>query len=233
MKARIRIWIYPFVITSMILILVISCKKKEENNLFETGTVTDIEGNAYKTVKIGTQWWMAENLNTTKYRNGDPIPNVYDGGEWRSLTTGAYCNYNNDVNIASTYGRLYNWYAVTDNRNIAPSGWHVPTNDEWALLITFLGGEGVACNKLKEKGNDHWKSFNSGATNETGFTAIPGGCRDLNPLFKFIGEWGMWWSFSENDKYSAWLLGMNIFGDIPRDSHNKYEGLSLRCVRDN
>ena len=180
MKARIRIWAYTLVITSMALILASSCKKKEENNQFETGTVTDIEGNVYKTVKIGTQWWMAENLNTTKYRNGDPISNVYDGGAWHSLTTGAYCNYNNDVNIASTYGRLYNWYAVTDSRNIAPPGW-----------------------------------------------------RDLNPLFIYIGEWGMWWSFSENDKYNAWYLGMNIYGEIPRDSHNKFEWLSLRCVRDN
>jgi uncharacterized protein (TIGR02145 family) len=141
----------------------------------ETNTVTDIDGNIYHTVTIGTQVWMVENLKTTKYRNGDPIPNV-TGNAWAALTTGAYCWYNNDAaTYKATYGALYNWYAVADSRNIAPTGWHVPTDAEWTTLTTFLGGESVAGGKLKETGTNHWTSPNTGATNETGFTALPGG----------------------------------------------------------
>ena len=152
----------------------------------ETGTVTDIDGNTYQTVKIGDQWWMAENLKVTCYRNGDAIPNITDGTTWASLSTGAYCEYNNDINNVATYGRLYNWYAVTDSRNIAPAGWHVPSDAEWKQLEMYLGmsqSEADATGwrgtdeggKLKEVGTMHWNSPNTGATNESGFTALPGG----------------------------------------------------------
>jgi uncharacterized protein (TIGR02145 family) len=142
------------------------------------GSVTDINGNSYKTISIGTQTWMAENLRTNKYRDGSAIPIVTNNTEWAALSSGAYCIYvNNETEIPATYGRLYNWYAVADIRNIASRGWHVPTDAEWLTLITFLGGESVAGGKLKETGITHWGSPNTNATNESGFTALPGGYR--------------------------------------------------------
>jgi uncharacterized protein (TIGR02145 family) len=155
----------------------------------------DNDGNNYRTVKIGTQVWMAENLKTTKYRNGDPIPNVTDGPAWWNLPTGAYCNSDNDVNLWTTYGRLYNWYAVNDSRNIAPAGWHVPTDYEWSKLIAYLGS--LPGDKLREEGTEHWLSPNTDATNETGFTALPGGYRDNTGTFISIGSNGYWWSSTE------------------------------------
>ena len=122
---------------------------KEDDNKPETGTVTDIDGNTYVTVKIGEQWWMAENLKVTHYRNGDSIPNITADIQWAALDTGAWCSYDNNPDNVNHYGRLYNWYAVTDSRNIAPAGWHVATNDEWIALITILGGEITA-------GRDHY-----------------------------------------------------------------------------
>ena len=134
-------------------------------------TFTDIDGNVYHAVVIGTQTWMVENLKTTKYSNGDPIPTAVT-----SLTPGAYCMYNNDaVTYKADYGALYNWYAVADSRNIAPAGWHVPTKTDWTTLTDYLGGESVASGKLKENGSSHWLTPNTGATNSSGFTALPGG----------------------------------------------------------
>ena len=161
------------------------------------GTVTDIDGNLYYAVIIGSQCWMAENLKTTKYRNGDAIPNVTDNTTWSALITGALCNYNNDANNMTTYGRLYNWYAVSDSRNIAPVGWHVPTDVELTTLTDYLGGLSIAGNKLKEPGTTHWASPNTGAVNETGFTALPGGYRVSSGSFSNLGNNGYWWSSTE------------------------------------
>ena len=198
-----------------------------------TGTVTDIDGNVYHTVTIGTQTWMVENLKTTRYRNGDAIPNVTDGTAWGNLTTGAYCNYNNDANNATTYGRLYNWYTVSDNRNIAPTGWHVPTDAEFTTLTTYLGGESIAGGKLKETGTTHWASPNGGATNETGFTALPGGYRHINGSFLYLGIWGMWWSSYEYSTTYSWFLKIHYYyGEANRDWCNNEFGYSVRCVRD-
>src|SRR5665648_943598 len=149
MKKNIRILIYPLIMV-MFLMLSSSCSKTDTNDPTPSGTVTDIDGNVYKTVTIGTQVWMAENLKTTKYRNGDPIPNITDATAWTNLTTGAYCNNNNDANYATTYGRLYNWYAVNDIRNIAPAGWHIPTKAEWTTLTTYLGGQGLSLIHISE-----------------------------------------------------------------------------------
>jgi len=120
--------------------------------------MTDQDGKSYKTVVIGNQTWMAENLKTIHYRNGDPIPLIVDNNAWSGLDSGAFCNCNNtnNMNFVDTYGILYNWHAVSDSRNIAPTGWHVPTNEEWYQLIDFLGGEDVAGEKIKEKGTLHW-----------------------------------------------------------------------------
>jgi len=196
-------------------------------------TVTDIDGNVYNTVTIGTQVWMAENLKTSRYRNGDAIPNVTVNTAWGGLTTGAYCNYNNDAANAAIYGKLYNWYAATDARNIAPTGWHVPSDAEWTTLTTFLGGESVAGGKLKETGTSHWSSPNTGATNETGFTAFPGGYRFSSGTFSNVGNNGNWWSSAEYSSSYAWHWRMFYdTSSVYRDYCSKQFGFSVRCVRD-
>jgi uncharacterized protein (TIGR02145 family) len=198
------------------------------------GAVSDIDGNIYHTVTIGTQVWMVENLKTTKYRNGDPIPNITEGTDWVNLKIGAYCNYNNDEINSTTYGRLYNWYAVSDSRNIAPTGWHIPTMDEWTILTNYLGGISVAGGKLKEIGTTHWESPNTVATNETGFTALPGGYRYyLVGPFKLIGSAGYWWSSTEINKDEIWTRYIiDDSNEFAGWSSNKNYGHSVRCVKD-
>ncbi len=199
-----------------------------------TSTVTDIDGNVYRTIKIGNQVWMAENLMVTHYRNGDPIPNETDDITWGSLTTGACCSYNNDVTNSTIYGRLYNWFAVDDSRNIAPAGWHVPTNQEWRILIDYLGGGEIAGGKLKEAGNTHWTYPNSGATNESGFTALPSGDRlYLIGGFSQMGTETSFWSSTEFDTEFVYFRQLSF--DAPKVSWrygSKYWGISVRCVKD-
>ena len=197
------------------------------------GTVTDSEGNIYKTIQIGTQVWMAENLKTTRYRNGDPIPNIIGDGEWSGLNTGAYC-YENFI-----YGYFYNWYAVNDSRSIAPAGWHVPTEAEWTILTNFLGGENIAGSKLKETGIIHWMELNDDATNESGFTALPGGYRrsfysKYEGSFEPQGRTGSWWSSTESDKLSAWTRSAHYFNIKVADKSSiaKTFGISVRCLKD-
>jgi len=195
------------------------------------GTMTDIDGNVYKTVKIGNQIWMAENLKVTRYRNGDPIPNVTGKTQWKNLKTGAYCNYDNNSSNAKTYGRLYNWYAVNDSRNIAPAGWHVPTDKEWKQLENYLGSE--AGGKLKERGTIHWKSPNKGATNSSDFTALPGGYRTNNGPFYVIGLGADFWSATQYNSYYAWYRYLYYYGsDVYRNYYGKRYGFSVRLVRD-
>jgi len=198
-----------------------------------TGTVTDIDGNVYQTVRIGNQWWMAENLKVTHYRNGEPIPNVTDNSSWYALLSGAYCDYNNDVSNVATYGRLYNWYAVSDSRNIAPAGWHVPSDAEWQSLVDYLGGDAIAGGKLKEAGTTHWLSPNTGATNESGFTALPGGYRYSGGSFFNMGYYAYFWSSTENNSYTAWgrYLSCN-YSQVGRNYFKEQVGFSVRCVRD-
>ncbi len=192
------------------------------------GTVTDFDGNVYQTVTIGEQVWMAENLKATHYRNGDPIPNVADFSEWVWLTTGAYCEY---ISVA-TYGRLYNWYAVDDSRGLAPEGWHVPTDAEWQTLVDYLGGGSVAGGKMKETGTTHWNSPNTGATNESGFSALPGGFRG-GGIFTGIGDNALFWSSSEANSSDAWYRYLNSFSsEIDRNDTGKPSGFSVRCVKD-
>lgn len=198
-------------------------------------TVTDIDGNVYQTVTIGTQVWMEENLKVTHYRNGDSIPNVTDGAAWSTLTTGAYCEYNTDSANVPTYGRLYNWYAVADSRNIAPVGWHVATDSEWQTLSDSLGGDLVAGGKLKEAGTAQWNSPNTGATNESGFSALPGGYRYFGSGTYFtMGNYASFWSSTEYSSSYAWglFLGYDNLG-ITRGGYVKGYGFSVRCVRDN
>jgi len=209
-----------------------------------SGTVTDIDGNVYQTVTIGSQVWMAENLKVTHYRNGDPIPHVTDSGVWSGLTSGAYCEYNNDVNNVTTYGRLYNWYAVDDSRNIAPEGWHVPTDEEWKQLEMYLGMSQAQADasgwrgtdeggKLKATGTTHWSSPNTGATNESGFSALPGGGRYLNGYFDTMGYLASFWSSTESGSYGAWGRHLSFsHSQVYRSDYSKRDGFSVRCVRD-
>jgi len=187
--------IYISIAVILISVLIIfSCSKKENDLItspsFKTGTVKDIDGNVYQTVKIGQQWWMAENLKVTHYRNGDAIPNVTDNKIWSSLNTGACCCLNNNENNIAIYGLLYNGYSVLDNRNIAPEGWHVPTYEEFKELIEYLGGEEEASGKLMETGTEHWNEPNTCATNESGFTMLPGSYRSATGAFGKPGDSG-------------------------------------------
>jgi uncharacterized protein (TIGR02145 family) len=198
-----------------------------------SGTVTDIDGNVYQTVTIGTQVWMAENLKVTHYRNGEAIPNVTDNTTWYNLTTGAYCEYNNDLNNVATYGRLYNWHAVGDSRNIAPTGWHVPTDAEWQTLVDYLGGSSVAGGKMKEAGTTHWLSPNTGATNESGFSGLPGGGRSSNGPYDYVGYYACFWSSTEGSSSGAWCRYLYCGNSVvTRLNDDKHLGFSVRCVKD-
>ena len=199
-----------------------------------TGTVTDYDGNVYQTVKIGDQWWMAENLNVTHYSNGDPIPYITVNAEWANLTTGAYCYYDNNSIYAADYGALYNWYAVNDSRNIAPTGWHVPTSNEWLILINYLGGDDVAGGKLKETGTTFWNSPNTGANNESGFNARPGGLHQDNGYFGYnIGLNAFFWSTQKATYDWAWYRKMSYDeAAVQRLSiYPQSGGMSIRCVK--
>lgn len=215
-------------------------------------TVTDADGNSYPTVTIGSQVWMAKNLRTTKYRDGSAIPNITSHTGWGALTTGAYANYDNDAGHAATYGRLYNWHAANDARGLCPQGWHVPSDAEWKTLETSLGmpadqldhtylyrgGAQNVGGKLKSTTN-HWFQPNEGATNESGFTALPGGIRfhEYEPgdptSFVGMGDIALWWTATASDTEEAWhrTIGFEETG-IYRDPENKRDGYCVRCVRD-
>jgi uncharacterized protein (TIGR02145 family) len=200
-------------------------------------TVTDYNGNIYNTVQIGTQCWMKENLKTTHYRNGTPIPNVTNNSTWVGLTSGAYCWYNNDyATYGATYGALYNWYAVDNSNGLCPTGWHVPTDAEWTILTNFLGGQSVAGGPLKGTGTAHWNSPNTGATNSSGFTALPGGERNyVNGNFASIGNNGFWWSSTAHSTTNAWSRMLYYHGSsvFRSSTYKRGTGFSVRCVRDN
>jgi len=192
-----------------------------------------ISSNTYQTVKIGNQWWMAENLKVTHYRNGKAIPNVTHNSQWNNLLTGAYCSYDNHDSHVASYGRLYDWYTVNDSRKIAPAGWHVPSDEEWQTLIDYLGGEYVAGEKMKEAGTIHWYSSNTGATNESGFAALPGGYRYYYGTFGHMGYIATFWSSTERYSSSAWYRRLYYSSsDVYRNYHLKHYGFSVRCVKD-
>jgi uncharacterized protein (TIGR02145 family) len=200
-----------------------------------------------ETVVIGTQEWTKKNLNVSKYRNGDVIPEVQDQYEWANLTSGAWCYYNNEPKNEAIYGKLYNWYAVNDPRGLAPEGYHVPSDPEQKTLTTYLGGISVAGRKMKSTGTSLWLSPNIGATNSSGFSGLPGGCRFDDGSFKNIVKTGYWWSssdtstrqgyseesYSETSTTNAWFLMMlNSLGGAFDVEINKASGLSVRCIKD-
>ena len=204
---------------------------------FQSQTVKDIDGNVYKTVTIGTQIWMTENLKTTKYNDGTAIPLVTDDAAWANrdsiaLTTPAYYWYDNDTTCKNTYGALYNGYTVKTGK-LCPSGWHVPTDAEWSELTNYLGGEGVAGGKLKEAGITHWETPNRGATNETDFNALPGGYRFMDGTFQLVNGGGNWWSSTDYNTERTWFRGMNNNIEfVIKGPLEKPNGVSVRCVKD-
>ncbi|MBG0861138.1 MAG: TIR domain-containing protein [Bacteroidales bacterium] len=215
------------------ILLNMSGGKSFNNPLLESsGRVKDIDGNEYNIVKIGNQVWMAENLKTTKYNDGTAIPFVVDDKLWLNLNTSGYCWYKNDFNNKSIYGALYNWHAVNTGK-LCPKYWHVPTDEEWTALIKYLGGDSIAGGKLKEKGTIHWLAPNTGATNESGFTALPGGYRYASGSFSSIGYIGCWWSATELEVRIAWYRSIGHNGsNMGRFYHKENYGYSIRCIKD-
>ncbi|NOX65592.1 MAG: hypothetical protein GXO85_07285 [Chlorobi bacterium] len=215
---------------------------KQNTNV--SGTVTDIEGNVYKTVKIGSQWWMAENLKVTKYRNNETISKITDNSEWQNLSTGAFCSYENDDANIKVYGLLYNWFAV--KRDLAPKGWHIPSDDDWKELEMYLGMSRASVDtifqrgsdeggKLKETGTTYWQSPNKGATNEINFSALPAGFRSRFGQFGYIGASSTFWSSTAYNINDPWLRTLgNTVSTILRERvyGQNGSGYSVRCVKD-
>ena len=204
------------------------------------GTVTDIEGKVYKTVIIGEQEWMAENLKTTSYRDGSPIE--YPGNDdssWIYNNQGAYAWYGNDeASHKDTYGALYNGYAVHNPAGLCPSGWCVPSDDDWQKLVDYLGGWEVAGGRIKttgtiEDGTGLWYAPNTDATNSSGFSGLPGGHRTSRGSFGNLGSFGSWWSSTESEPNYGYLqAAFHNFGNIRRINDGKVSGFSVRCLRD-
>ncbi len=196
-------------------------------------TISDIDGNYYHTVQICDQWWMAENLKTTKLNDGTPLTVIFAEADWWGHTIPTYCWYNHDVTNKDVYGALYDWYAVTSG-NLCPTGWHAPGDEEFQELADCLGGNQVAGGKLKETGTVHWQSPNTGATNESGFTALPGGMRDMGGLFKALGTSALFRSTAvtgDGAQGNGWSL--NYFGtDFHLLDYERTISMSVRCVKD-
>ena len=199
--------------------------------------IYDIDHHTIKTVYIGTQQWMAENLKVTRYNDGTTITYITDNAQWQSNISGAWAYYNNEEYNNAKYGKLYNWYAVSPttngNKNVCPTGWHLPSDAEWTVLTDYLGGGSVAGSKMKEVGNTGWFTGNSDATNTSLFTGLPGGSRNNDGNYDNIGSVGNWWSSSEYYTNAAWIRSLSTFnGDAGRNSIDKQDGLSVRCLRD-
>ncbi len=221
-----------FYLLSITFLMLQSCSSGSSDSN-SNSAVTDIDGNVYQTVTICNQTWTKSNLNVSRYRNGDVIPQVTDNTQWAALTTGAWCYYNNDPANGAVYCKLYNWYAVNDPRGLAPVGYHIPTDLEWTTLTTCLGGESLAGGAMKEIGTSHWQSPNASATNSSSFTGLPGGCRSSSGLFNAIGNFGQWWSSSEGSTTDAWARSLvYAISSANRGINNKEVGFSMRCLRD-
>jgi uncharacterized protein (TIGR02145 family) len=188
-----------------------------------------MDGNTYKTIRIGQQIWMAEDLKTAKYNDGTAIPNITDNTEWISSYTPGYCWYNNDKDTYKpAYGALYNWYAVSTGM-LCPQGWHVPSDNDWTILENFLGYEGVG-GQLKEVGTAHWASPNQGATNGTGFTALPGGSRTTDGLFDGIGLYNNWWTSTDGEGSAYYRSASYDSGETSSGAMDYTVGAAVRCI---
>lgn len=233
-----------------LLITINSCKKDENdpdnnnNNNNENsivfnpnltyGTMSDIDGNVYKTIQIGNQVWMAQNLNVTHYRNGDPVSLFTDAPAWEARYAEAYSNYNNDTAVSKIYGRLYNFYAVYDPRELAPAGWHIPTFQEWDELFDYCGGYwDTTAQALRETGTQHWSIYGVG-NNRTGFTALGGGLRGWDGYFTGLRSWGAYWTSTDaSDYYDQDAYSIDLSESLGWDGGaDKRNGMAVRCVKD-
>ncbi len=236
-----KILIITTISLSLYMCFLAACKKEDKDNT----TQIDNDGNLFKSVTIGTQIWMAENLKTTKYQNSDLIATTTIDISSEDAPKYQWA-YGGDENNVPIYGRLYTWYAISDSRNVCPKSWHIPTDAEWTTLTTYLGGQDVAGGKLKEAGLTHWQTPNSDATNESGFTALPNGYHgsvylNVNGSWTYsylgsflnIGSFGMWWSSTGHEVGNAWRRGMKYnTKDVTRDYWDKSYGFSVRCIKD-
>jgi uncharacterized protein (TIGR02145 family) len=213
-----------------VMIIAISCRK---DDVRAPDPVKDIEGKIYKTVLIGNQLWMAENLKTSRYNDGTDIPLITNGLTWSNLTTPGFCWYNNDAaSHKETYGALYNGYSVNSGK-LCPSGWHVPDRTEWQQLRDFLGDTLQGGGKLKEVGTGHWLPPNKGADNSSGFTALPAGIRYFEGSFSSLLNYTGFWSATETGSADEWYIGL-YYGDASAimDHRIKTHGFSVRCIKD-
>jgi uncharacterized protein (TIGR02145 family) len=261
MKTKKSILLLPLIVVGLSA-LTGSCKKEDDPIPYTEGAVTDIEGNVYHTITIGAQIWMKENLKTTKYNDGTDIPNITDNAAWEAITTGAYCDYSNTPTNSTTYGRLYNWYAVDNNpttkvasnggKNVCPTGWHVPNDSEWTALVDYLTTSGynwdgtTIWNRVAKSmaSTSGWTTSGTlgevgndqASNNRSGFTALPSGGRGMSGggTFVFIGSKSYWWSSSEYSTTNAytWFLAYHL--SFVDISHNsrKHFGNSVRCLKD-
>jgi len=204
-----------------------------EDHTGEIATVTDIDGNVYQAIGIGSQVWTTENLKTTRFNDDTPIALVTDNSDWENLVGPGYCWYDNDESAnKEEYGALYNWYVVVSS-SLSPAGWHVPTDAEWTILETYLGGLAEAGGKLKETGTDHWRTPNGDATNESGFTALPGGMRAKDGNFNALHEAGNYWTTTNASNQAAWYRSLDyLTGGNTRGNNSVNWGLSVRLVKD-
>ena len=234
----------------ILIIFILSCSDKgtepddDNNNYSQADKVYDIDGNEYHTVTIGEQVWMLENLRVTHFNTGEPIPMVPDTNDWTDMDTSACCSYANIDTLADIYGLLYNWYAVADVRKIAPYGWHIPSDDEWKQLELYLGMtqsevDGTTergtdqGNQMRETGTLHWKMNNYGATNSSGFTALPGGYRYYYGYYSNLGYLAGWWTTTESNTGNAWARFVSVsYTGVHRFAYYKQFGFSVRCIRD-
>jgi uncharacterized protein (TIGR02145 family) len=215
-----------------ILILLFSIPFLGISQLFTPGAgVTDIDGNSYQTIIINGQEWMSENLRTSKYANGDSIPNITDGAQWSNLTTGAWAHYNYDSQYENPYGKLYNGYIISDPRNVCPTDWHISTDAEYSLLSDYLGGQGVAGGKMKSIDSQYWSGLNLYATNESGFSGRPGGMMYPLGTSEGLGEIGNWWSSTDTNStyFIRTVFYYNEF--LNRIPCPKGCGHSIRCLK--
>lgn len=245
----------PFLFLFIFIFIIIGCKKEDSKEDQVTtkpitthsgAGVTDIDGNTYTTVVFGNgQEWMSENLRTSKYANGDIIPNIKDSVSLINLITDSWWHYNNNASNEIPYGKLYNWYALTDSRKICPAGWHIPSNSEWNALLAYLDpnasgiGNNVAGGKMKSTGTTYWISPNTGATNEAGFSAQPGGICEWGSDFSNIGQFGYWWSSTIYQTNST--PGTSVIWTRTLDNQSNIlfhtvmiegDALSIRCIKD-
>ncbi|MCF8460873.1 MAG: hypothetical protein K9G46_09120 [Flavobacteriales bacterium] len=199
-----------------------------------TTSVTDIDGNNYSVVTIGSQCWMGENLKTSKFRDGSQIAQVTDGEQWKNLSTPAFCFYNNDNSNNDTYGKLYNWFTIEDPRGVCPTGWHVPSDAEYAVLTKYLGSaDDVAGGRLKEAGTLHWDAPNEAASNSSGFTGLPAGMRFQEGQFDHMGKNGLFWSSRRESESLAFYLTLTYNSAASYRTYiYKRSGFSCRCVKD-